>query len=296
MKGIQSRALTYLSVLTLVSLGIPAARAQGIGYGGMGMGYGGMGMGYGGMGMMGYGGMGMGPEGGPGATVTVKYGEKVYDAVFGDLIDYKVYFIQVPSDTIGVHYFDDGTHGDEVAFDGMPSNITINRDTYLGPFAIRYKKMLKNAMIQAKEMGALNFYELNVATENPDSIVTKLPEWEKQLQTEVLDVIASRLSQFEGFDDETYKKSVDPTLFESMEGYGGIGGGFGAGGLLPDLPPPPGLPNPLDLNFGLLEGTTELESPAPGYPQPQPPVEGAQRFNPVQNTMDTVDAINVLNQ
>ena len=129
MKGIQSRALTYLSVLTLVSLGIPAARAQGIGYGGMGMGYGGMGMGYGGMGMMGYGGMGMGPEGGPGATVTVKYGEKVYDAVFGDLIDYKVYFIQVPSDTIGVHYFDDGTHGDEVAFDGMPSNITINRET-----------------------------------------------------------------------------------------------------------------------------------------------------------------------
>ncbi|MFB3786574.1 MAG: hypothetical protein ACE15F_09400 [bacterium] len=299
------------SVFALVMLMAPAVMAQGIG-GGMGMGYGGMGMGYGGMGYggmgMGYGGMGMGygAEGGPGAVVTAKYGEKIYDAVFGDLVDYKVYFIQVPADTIGVHYFDDGTHGDEVAFDGMPSNITINRDTYLGPFAIRYKTILKNAMEHAKEMGALEFYKLNVATENPDSIVTKLPDWEKQMKAEVLDTIASRLNQYEGLDDATYKKSIDPALFESMEGYGGLGGaGMGAGGLLPDLPPPPGLPNPLELNFGMPEGTPELDGTAPGSPMLPPAAPGesrqpaqprVQRYNPVQNAQDTVDAVNTLNQ
>lgn len=296
--------LKHGSVFALMMLAAPVVMAQGIGGmgygGGMGMGYGGMGMGYGGMGM------GMGPEGGPGASVTVKYGEKIYDAVFGDLVDYKVYFIQVPGDTIGVHYFDDGTHGDEVPFDGMPSNITINRDTYLGPFAIRYKTILKNAMEQAKEMGALEFYKLNVATENPDSIVTKLPDWEKQMKAEVLDTITARLNQFEGLDDNTYKKSIDPALFESMEGYGGLGGGgFGAGGMLPDMPPPPGLPNPMEMNFGQMEGTPELEGTMLGAPMQPPAGPGgnpqagpprAQRYNPVQNARDTVEAVNTLNQ
>ena len=79
------------------------------------------------------------------------------------------------------------------------------------------------------------------------------------MKAEVLDTITARLNQFEGLDDNTYKKSIDPALFESMEGYGGLGGGgFGAGGMLPDMPPPPGLPNPMEMNFGQMEGTPEL--------------------------------------
>lgn len=79
--------------------------------------------------------------------VIVKEGEAIYCAVYGDLIDYKVYPKPVSADEVSGNYFDDGTHGDEVAYDGIPSNITENRDTYLGPFAIKYKNMIKKAIV-----------------------------------------------------------------------------------------------------------------------------------------------------
>ncbi len=251
MKRLTKLPLTIASLFAILLFSPSFVSAQGYGMGGMG----GYGMGMGGMGMgMGYGMGGFGGEGvgGPGAFVTVKYGEKVYDAIYNDLVDYKVYYIQVPADTIGVHYFDDGqTNGDEVPYDGMPSNITINRNMYLGPFTIKYKKMLSNAVKHAREMGALEFYRLGVATESVESTVTKMDDWKMSFSTFLEDISSQRLAQFEGFDDRTYIKSIDPSLFESMEGFGGMGGsGFGAGGFLPDLPPPPGLPNPMETGFG----------------------------------------------
>lgn len=78
--------------------------------------------------------------------VYVREGEAIYCAVYGDLIDYNVYPKAVPMDEIEGNYYDDGTHGDEVPYDGIPSNIIENRDTYLGPFAIKYKNMLKKAV------------------------------------------------------------------------------------------------------------------------------------------------------
>lgn len=233
-----------LIAAAIIAFAPSTAYAQ-YGYGG-GMGGMGGGFGYGGGfgGGFGGGGFGGGPDG-PAQGATVKYGEKIYCAVFGDLIDYKVYYIQVPATAIGVHYFDDGTMGDEVPYDGMFSNITINRDQYLGPFAIKYKNWLNKAVEKAEEMGALNFYNLGVVTEDPESEVTQLSEWRGSLDNQLIDVRAT-LAQFEGYDDETYIKAVDPALFESLEGFGGLNAGFGPGGLLPDLPPPPGLPQPGD--------------------------------------------------
>ncbi len=256
MKGIIKSLTLLTSVCALfVFAPIDSSAQYGPGGGMGGMGMGGMGMGGMGMGGMGMGGMGMGGfggmDGGPAAAVTVKYGEKVYDAVFGDLVEARIFFIQVPTDTIGVHYFDDGTHGDEVPFDGMPSLIIENKDTYLGPFAIKYKKLLKKALIAAQDMGAIEFYNLSVATRNPESKVTKLGEWESAMSEFLDDRITSRISQFEGYDDLTYVKSIDPSLFESMEGMGGMsGGGMGPGGMLPGLPTPPGLPDIGALQFG----------------------------------------------
>ncbi|MBZ0258676.1 hypothetical protein K8I31_21605 [bacterium] len=262
------------SIIVAAALLFPAvSHAQyGMG-GGMGMG---MGMGMGGMGFGG--GFGGGPDG-PGA-VTVKYGEKIYCAMFGDLIDYKVYYIQVPANAIGVHYFDDGTMGDEVPYDGLPSNINVIRDQYLGPFAIKYKHWLAKAVEKAEDLGALSFYNLGVATSDPDSKVTSIDDWRGTLENELVDVRAT-LAQFEGYDDTTYVKSVDPTLFESLEGFGGLNSGLGAGGFLPDLPPPPGLPQPGD-QFR-TEGDNEAADTGDSGESGS--------FNPVQRTRDAVGGL-----
>jgi hypothetical protein len=241
-KEVNISLLVPLFIIALSLLLPGTSQAQGFGgYGGFGGGGGYGGMGYGGMG---YGGAGFGGMGGPGAgpgQVLVKYGEKIYDAVYGDLVDYKVYYLNMTADTIGVHYFDDGTHGDEVPYDGIPSNITINRDTYLGPFSIKYKSQLEYALEMMESMGALSFYDLNVATESPDSRVASLDSARTQMG-DVLEGLRTKLAQFEGYNDDRYQKAIDPSLFESMEGFGA--GGFGAGGILPDLPPPPGMPEP----------------------------------------------------
>ncbi len=263
------------TILVVTALLFPAgshAQYGGGGFGGGGFGYGGGGFGGGGGGFGG-GGFGGGPDGGLG-SVTVKYGEKIYCAMFGDLIDYKVYYIQVPADAIGVHYFDDGSMGDEVPYDGLPSNINVIRDQYLGPFAIKYKDWISKAIDKAEEMGALSFYNLGVATEDPESKVTSLEDWRGSLENQLVDVRAT-LAQFEGYNDFTYIKAVDPALFESLEGFGGLNSGFGAGGFLPDLPPPPGLPQPGD-QFQLNDGTGDGAADDSGS------------FNPVQRTQDAV--------
>lgn len=264
-------------ILVVTALLFPAVSHAQYGGGGFG-GYGGGGFGGYGGGGFGGGGFGGGLDGGPGAAVTVKYGEKIYCAMFGDLIDYKVYYIQVPTDAIGVHYFDDGTMGDEVPYDGLPSNINVIRDQYLGPFAIKYKHWISKAVEKAEDMGALSFYNLGVATEDAESKVTSLKDWRGTLENQLVDVRAT-LAQFEGYDDTTYIKSIDPSLFESLEGFGGLNSGFGAGGFLPDLPPPPGLPQPGE-QFRIDDGTTE-----------EAPAEDSGRYNPVQNTRDAVGGI-----
>ena len=291
MKTIKS-TLKLLTITALV-LSVPSfVFAQqyggmgGMGMGGMGMG---MGMGYGGMGM------GMGGDGGPASVATVKYGEKIYDAVFGDLIDYKVYYIQVPADTIGVHYFDDGvTMNDEVAYDGMPSNITINRNTYLGPFSIRYKRLLSKAVEKAKEMGAIKFYNLGVTSDSTTSKVANMKEWNGRLTEMTEGFISDHVAQFEGYDEATYIKAVDPSLFESMEGFGGGGGGMGAGGFLPDMPYPPGLPNPMESSFGESANESDLGTVIDIGSQPASPP--AQRFNPMGRANATVDMVNTMSQ
>jgi len=228
---------------------------------------------------MGMGGMGMGGMGvqGPGA-VTVKYGEKVYDAVFGDLIDYKVYFISVMADSIGVDYFDDGSHGDEVAYDGMPSLIMENDDTYLGPFSIKYKKQLEKALEHAEKLGALKFYNLQIVSEMETSKVTRLTDYQTRLG-DVLEGLRARVAQFEGYDDTKYIKSIDPSLFEAAEGFGSMGGGGMAGGFLPDLPPAPGTQ---------MQSQENMDG---GFNEPGMPSEGGSAVRPIRGAQSAADAL-----
>ena len=295
MKGLSTSKTLIAGVCALFAFLPMTSEAQ---FGPMG-GMGGMGGGPYSMGFSGYGPGAMGGmDGGPGAYVTVKYGEKVYDAVFGDLIEARISYFQVATDNIGSNYYDDGTHGDEIPFDGMPSNIIINRDTYLGPFAIQYKNILQKAYKAVLDMGALQFYNLNVATKDADSKVTQLGDWERVMDDFLNDKIVSRLDQFEGYDDETYVKSIDPSLFESLEGYGGMStGSFGPGSMFPDLPPPPGMRNPNDA-FGASssEGTEPDQAGGSFNPieRAQNAAGAASGFDPT-GSLQATEAMNALN-
>ena len=95
-----------------------------------------------------------------------------------------------------------------------------------------------------KKWVPLKFYNLNIATDMPGSKVSNLNDWDRQMK-DILDGLRSRIAQFEGFDDQKYVKAIDPTMFETMEGFGVqcLKAGFsGPSGYLPDLPPPPGMP------------------------------------------------------
>lgn len=268
------------------------------GFGGYGGGGGGGFGGYGGYGGGGYGGFGGGGFGGNQGLVIVKYGEKVYDALYKDLVKYNVYYIQVPPDTIGVHYFDDGTHGDEVAFDGVPSLITVREDEFFGPFTIIYKKRLEKAIEVAEKMGASEFFNTFATSEQPNS---KVPATEtyKQRFGEVFENAKAFLDTYNAIlasnsQAEKYVKSVDPTLIESLEGagaLGGLGGGFGGGTvILPDLPIPPGMPAP-NVRQGLqIDQTLESEN---SNPAPQQQESG--RFDPIGRALGAQEAMNSLN-
>jgi hypothetical protein len=290
---------TKVSVLLLIAaftfaLTPTFSHAQGLGgYGGGG----GLG-GYGGGGFGGYGGFG-GAGGGNQGAVTVKYGEKIYDALYKDLIRYNVFYIQVSPDSVGVDYFDDGTHGDEVAYDGIPSLITIREDEFFGPFTIIYKKRLEKAIKVAEEMGATSFFSTFAASEQPGSSLKTTTEYTQQFD-EVFESARAFLDTYEAIlasnpEAEKYVKSVDPTLIESLEGAGALGGigggGFGGAVTLPDLPPPPGIPQ-----FSIRQGlqTTEaLETEGNNNPPPAPQSSG--RFDPIGRALGAQEAMNSLN-
>lgn len=264
-------------------------------------GYGGLG-GYGGGGFGGYGGGGYGGFGGAGGAqgvVTVKYGEKIYDALYKDLVRYNVYYIQVPPDHIGVDYFDDGTHGDEVAYDGIPSLITIREDEFFGPFTIIYKKRIEKAIEVAEKMGPTTFFNTFASSEKPGSKLKTTSEYDQQFD-EVFESARAFLDTYEAIlasnpQAEKYVKSVDPTLIESLEGagaLGGVGGGFGGGAFsLPDLPPAPGVPQ-FNIRQGLQSNEPVVDD-AGDNPPPQPQNSG--RFDPIGRTNETIDGLNALN-
>jgi hypothetical protein len=134
-------------------------------------------------------------------------------------------------------------------------------------------------------MGALKFYNLNVVTEMASSKVTQLNEWERQLN-DVLEGLRAHIAQFEGYNDEKYVKSIDPTIFEQMEGFGAMdASAVGPGGYIdPDLPPPPGW------NAQQQEGAEGLDEIPQQGGQQQTQEEGG-RFNPVGRAQGAADAM-----
>jgi len=73
--------------------------------------------------------------------ILIKEGSKVYCAWSNQLLHNDVTFQEVPPEQ-AQNYYDDGTHHDEIPFDGLPSRVYINNAEYLSPYAIAIKEKL----------------------------------------------------------------------------------------------------------------------------------------------------------
>lgn len=155
-------------------------------------------------------------------AILVKEGTVVYCAMSRQLLHYNVQWKQVPRAVAeSGRYFDDGTNGDEVAYDGVPSRIVVVDDRYIGPEAWKNKLRLEawvrqmgfptrlekfgysNAKLKEGEMhphSPLAFYSVPAVALDEQSEVSKLQDEKSRLEAYRTIVIDSFLAEYEGYE------------------------------------------------------------------------------------------------
>jgi hypothetical protein len=82
-------------------------------------------------------------------TIMVRTGQRIFCAHCGAMLKNTVHFTQVGMEQ-SVRFYDDGTHGDLVPDDGLPTYIEDVRDDYIGPWCYQHKLLLESVRDRAK--------------------------------------------------------------------------------------------------------------------------------------------------
>jgi len=122
-------------------------------------------------------------------------GQRVFCALCGRKLDDTVTLYEVPVSEV-VNVFDDGTHNDDVAWDGVPSNIKDNREEFIGPYCNALKKRLisywdkidqpdkwgyYSEASMPERWAPVSFYELFASTVDRNSTVEPIQVWDKRM-------------------------------------------------------------------------------------------------------------------
>jgi len=94
-------------------------------------------------------------------TVLIKQGKKVYCAWSNQLLHNDVSFKEVPPEQ-AEKFFDDGTHNDEIPFDGLPSSVDRDNYTHIGPYGVLIAlelELLKNKVITLDSIDRYKVHE-----------------------------------------------------------------------------------------------------------------------------------------
>ena len=146
-------------------------------------------------------------------TVMVKTGERVYCAYCGRKLEDTVHLEEVPLEQ-AKDFYDDGTHFDEFARDGLPTNVTESRDTYIGPYCTDLKRRLVNYLGKIRRpetwgyyrnaaypshWASMAFYGFFASSTDPNSSIRPLWELDAQLSdfVEYFDKLA--IEPFRGY-------------------------------------------------------------------------------------------------
>jgi hypothetical protein len=109
-------------------------------------------------------------------TIMVRTGQRVFCAHCGAMLKNTVHFVQVGLEE-SVKFYDDGTHGDLVPDDGLPTYIEDVRDDFIGPWCYQHKLLLENIRDRAKykdSYQAERLFREPMEEEEPQSFYSKV--------------------------------------------------------------------------------------------------------------------------
>ncbi|MCX7013554.1 MAG: hypothetical protein NTW86_13530 [Candidatus Sumerlaeota bacterium] len=232
-------------------------------------GYGGYNYGYGGATTpTGPGGATPTPTPTPIPTKRVKTGERVRDPVIrlldpnaDDLIsDY--YYEDLPESEIKGKFFDDGTHGDEVAGDGLYTNVQPERFDVISPETHQVLVRLLKALESAEKLNPLEFYRLPILTTETISEIGKWREKEKERDILLRQWAEKFVNDFRATPDDPKAATHELSEFYPL--------------FVPPPPPPPSrnLERPKDANGGMWMPPTLLNLAQKAAATPGGPSQG----------------------
>jgi hypothetical protein len=166
--------------------------------------------------------------------IRVVTGQRVRDAVTGMLLE-DVRYEEVPEYMVD-QFYDDGTHGDEVANDGTYTNV-VEIDDVIGPETAELQLKLINLLLGSEEMGPLGFFRLFALTDEP---VSQLP---KRIMTE--EDLDTKLETWANVFLRMFRKNKDDLYSDFYSLY------------VPSPPPKPQLPIPPGFNPVEMEALKE---------------------------------------
>lgn len=133
--------------------------------------------------------------------IRVITGRRVNCAVCGKLLE-DVQYDEVP-ETMKDLFYDDGTHGDEVANDGTYTNIEEIKD-FIGPECLPLVIRLVNLLVASEDFGPLGFFRLFALTDEPVSLIPKRISTEEDLDAKLESWAGLFLRMFRQNKDDIY--------------------------------------------------------------------------------------------
>lgn len=135
-------------------------------------------------------------------------GERVYDALTGELLD-DARFVMI-EETETEEYYDDGTHGDLTPEDGVYARVTIRSDA-VGPENQRIKERLIQAIYETNRLDPVEFYGYTVMAQDHRIRPRRSRQWKVVRGTSgaglrLTELAVDRPVQISNYWDELVKK------------------------------------------------------------------------------------------
>lgn len=139
--------------------------------------------------------------------ITVVEGELVISAKSGEVLQRPVRK-QVP-ESLKDNYYDDGTHGDEVAGDGIYSNVVVRKDV-ISPTEFKERIALESLINKIAKDNPVEFYRVYVAADGHDPEIPSYSYWKQRRDEFVADFKARALAPYKDANGNFYEVYQPP--------------------------------------------------------------------------------------
>jgi len=155
-------------------------------------------------------------------TILVQTGRRVFCAHCGMMLQDTVHFATVPM-AESVKFYDDGTHGDLVPDDGLPTYIEDLREDYIGPWCYQHKLFLEQLELRARFKDAYSAKLMQrepMEEEEPQSFysMVKVAPFDKESRL-AIDPDARFMAGTPGMEDRYSYWALDKKLDETVEDF-----------------------------------------------------------------------------